>query len=1054
MNQRVLTKRHFFRVALLVLLTCPRLLMAQQEAGHLILSGMVEQSKEPLSGAVIKVYKGSQPVKNLQSGEGGQFEIKMGLGNEYTITFTKEGFVKKKIRVNSTVPKGQKGEWKVEFPIGLFKEYPGLDVSALEEPVTKILYKRSAQGFGYAKRYTRKMMSRIDEILNQRKRLKDKAYQKIIDQADRLFERHKYRESIEQYQKALNKRPDDGYPSRQIDKAREAIKELKAKKARYDKAIEKADEQMDQEAFDQAKGLYQEALEYFPSKDYPRKQISKIERILRERRQQQAQRKENYRQAIDQADQHFSKDRLRQARDGYKKALKLFPGKEHPQERLREIAERIEKQRALKQKYQNTIRQGDKAFTAENFSQATDLYQKAADMDMADSYPDEQLARIDSILEKRKAEQRRYEKLIGQGDKAFDREAYQKAKGAYSKALDVKPQADYPRQQLQKIKQIVQRRQRRQQRYETAIARGDKHFEANKYRMARDSYQKALEIKPKSTHPQNRLEKIKQILKERRKRNQRYQSLIDQADQAFDNESYTQARKSYQQALDVKPNKDYPSQQIHKIERILQRLQQKKQARQAYQEQIKQADQAFKEEQYHKAKGLYQQALSMKPNEPYPRQRIDRIDQILKKRQQAKARQQALNEKYKQTIEQADQRFEKETYKGAKTLYQKALSLKPDQDYPRRQIDQIEQILSKRREKNQNYQQALEAGDRHFDRENYQKAIQAYEKALSIKPGKKYPQQQIAKINDLLANKKARQQRRKTVARKYQRLISQADQYFNGNDYQQARKKYSEASRVKPSEAYPPDQIQKIDSILEQKRREREMAYQKAINKADSLYEDTHYRGAIDQYEKALEIKPKAEYPSRQIGRIKNLLARKKRASRRQKRMDSLYTQNIQKADALFDKNNYYDAKAFYQQALAYKPNKEYPQNRIRLCRKRIQQMEQTQALRQKSEKHQQNTNPESKQDYSSSSSSDSSGAKNQYTYRSELARQYPEGITVEHKDKENYKVKKVIVNYDGIADVYRKVTHQWGKTFYFENNTPISKHYFKLKTSKKRDDS
>jgi hypothetical protein len=71
--------------------------------------------------------------------------------------------------------------------------------------------------------------------------------------------------------------------------------------------------------------------------------------------------------------------------------------------------------------------------------------------------------------------------------------------------------------------------------------------------------------------------------------------------------------------------------------------------------------------------------------------------------------------------------------------------------------------------------------------------------------------------------------------------------------------------------------------------------------------------------------------------------------------------------------------------------------------------------------------------------------------YLSKLAKEYPEGVTVENYDLGNRKIKRVIVNYDGVAKDYRKVKHSWGGTYYFRNGQDISKSVFRVET-KERD--
>jgi len=1039
----------FIRLFLLVFIPLTGMdhpVYGQQDKDYLTLSGLIEEGNEPLADAVIRVFVNGQPVETKKSDGSGNFEVKMDLGQQYIIEFSKQGYVAKKVEVNSAVPQGQGGTWKVEFSIGLFQDYPGLDVSALQDPVTRIHYKTGERGFGYDERYTRKMMSRINDILAQRRRLVEEAYQQIIDKADRLFEGEDYRQSIEVYQQALDKRPDERYPEKRIEKARELMQQMQRKQELYEEAIRRGDQFFHDKDFDNSRQAYRQALEHQPSRGYPKQQISKIDRLVKENRQRAQERQAQYEQLVKEADRLFDEDQLAKARDKYKQALNVKPGQEHPERQLERIAEMIRERQQRKQRYENLILQGDRAFAANSYDQARDSYKEAAAMEMGDPYPRDQLRKIDSILNAQQQKRKRYQQYIEQGDQAFNDESWSQAKEAYTQALAIWPGESYPSDQIRKIDQILSRRRMKQQKYEAAVKEADRYFEAEKYIMARDAYQQALEIKPGQSYPDRQMDKIEEILARRKAQDRRYEALIQSADEAFNKQQYEASREDYRQALKIKPQREYPKQQLDLIRQRLAKAEQKEQARKNYQDKIRQADQAFNNETYPKAKDLYEQAVQMRPHEEYPQDQIARIDEIRSRQMKARARKKASEEAYRQTIEQADALFSKEAYEDARTLYEKALDIKPNQEHPQQRIARIDEILSQRRSRNNNFKAAVEKGDRLFDEQQYQQAVSAYQKALEIKSGAPYPTSQIQKIRNLLANRQTRKERQQALEQKYSELISKADGRFNQEEYQVARKTYSQAAQIKPEEPYPPRKIQEIDSIFDRRREARQQAYRQAVNKADALFEEKKYDGAVDQYSKAQEIKPEEEYPPRQISRINNLLAQMKRDKRKQERLDSLYASTIDRADAYFGRHNYYNAKAYYEKALKFKPEEAYPQRKIQVCIRKIREFEQARA--QSREEHENDdgsqAGPGRLQDELSGHADTSTI---QHTYLSELARKYPEGVTREQYEKDNRKITRVIVNYDGVADEYHKVQHSWGAVFYFRNGRPVSKEVFHLET-------
>lgn len=105
---------------------------------------------------------------------------------------------------------------------------------------------------------------------------------------------------------------------------------------------------------------------------------------------------------------------------------------------------------------------------------------------------------------------------------------------------------------------------------------------------------------------------------------------------------------------------------------------------------------------------------------------------------------------------------------------------------------------------------------------------------------------------------------------KYDRVVKKADQYFAEQQYQEAKKQYSEAVSIKADEAYPKQQLFAIDSI--QRQIELDIKYDEKVQKADMLYSQVEYLEASKFYFDALNVKPDEDYPVEQIKKIQELL--------------------------------------------------------------------------------------------------------------------------------------------------------------------------------------
>jgi hypothetical protein len=81
--------------------------------------------------------------------------------------------------------------YKYSFTVELFESYPGLDVSALNKPVTKIIYNKEDDAFDFDAAYTELMRKEIDKITNQIEMMKKQTYQQLITKADEFFKNEK-----------------------------------------------------------------------------------------------------------------------------------------------------------------------------------------------------------------------------------------------------------------------------------------------------------------------------------------------------------------------------------------------------------------------------------------------------------------------------------------------------------------------------------------------------------------------------------------------------------------------------------------------------------------------------------------------------------------------------------------------------------------------------------------------------------------------------------------------------------------------------------------------
>ena len=106
------------------------------------------------------------------------------------------------------------------------------------------------------------------------------------------------------------------------------------------------------------------------------------------------------------------------------------------------------------------------------------------------------------------------------------------------------------------------------------------------------------------------------------------------------------------------------------------------------------------------------------------------------------------------------------------------------------------------------YDKNITEADAFFEKENYNDALRLYTAAFKLKPDEKYPADRINEINEI-----KRLDAERLAEENYYREIDQADNFFDNEEYESALAAYQRAVYFK-SEQYPKDKIKEIELML------------------------------------------------------------------------------------------------------------------------------------------------------------------------------------------------------------------------------------------------
>lgn len=610
---------------------------------------------------------------------------------------------------------------------------------------------------------------------------------------------------------------------------------------------------------------------------------------------------DEYKTAITQGDNYFKSGDYINAKVSYQYASKLKPDEKYPKDRLQESINKIRDKMVVVEQFTAVVAVADKHFRAEEWEQAKLKYAEAKKILPDDPYPDQQLNEIKRIADEAAAKETEYATAIANGEKFIKYRKYGPAKNEFEKALQVKPNEQYPKDKIAELTILIDETEKVKAEYDATIAGADRLYNLKYYENARKEYEKALNAKPDEPYPASQISEIDKILV---KKNE-YDKLVQAGDESYMNKNLDAAKASYQAALKIYPDENYPKTMIDKVNSGLVTSASNKDA--LYQKAIEDADKFLLAKDYTNALKEYQNASGLKPSEEYPVKKIAEVKGLLDDISNSEL-------DYNRAVQRGEQFIAQKDYPSARTEFTKASQLKPNEAYPKEKLEEIN-LLQKEQDKNQaSFNQSVAKAEEYFKNKNYDQALGEYQKALVIIPGQKMVLDRIEEINAIKSNQADKDQ-------KISLLLTEADNLFNKASYSAAKAKYNEVLVVDPQQETAKTRLAEID-VIQKAQQEKENDYNRAIASADMYFKNQEYKSARNEYQKASDLKPSEQYPAAKLIELNKIIGD-------QELQQSSYDQLIASADKLFEEGKYEQAKIEYQKALDLKPGEKHPADRV-----------------------------------------------------------------------------------------------------------------------------
>ena len=434
----------------------------------------------------------------------------------------------------------------------------------------------------------------------------DKEFNQNLQTANTLAQQKDYLQALSAYKKALGLKPDNKLVQDKIAETELAMVAVENDK-KYLQAIQLADQALSRNDLGGAKMQYQEALK-IKSEAYPKTKLAEIAAT--------ESKEIDFNNLVTKAEKDFMASNFDEALNSFTEALKLKPSDTSVKKRIEDI-QNLRNKELTEKEYAGLIAQADQNYNSNQFDEAISGYNKALQIKKTETYPKDQIKKIDS-----------YQSLVKKADKSFQSKDYSSSLTSFNSALELKASDSYTTSKIAEIQKILADQKQLEEKanaellaYNETIKTADQLFTAQSYPESLSKFKEALALKASEAYPQKRIKDIETILEkanqEKARIDREYGAAIAQADNFFEKKDYPNAQAEYRKALTIKADEVYPKDQIRKIDETLaenrrreeenQKQQQDKQNL-AFNQAMASADKSFSENDFNTAKTGYETA--------------------------------------------------------------------------------------------------------------------------------------------------------------------------------------------------------------------------------------------------------------------------------------------------------------------------------------------------------------------------------------------------------------------------------------------------------------
>ena len=272
-----------------------------------------------------------------------------------------------------------------------------------------------------------------------------------------------------------------------------------------------------------------------------------------------------------------------------------------------------------------------------------------------------------------------------------------------------------------------------------------------------------------------------------------YESLMKKGNDKYNAKDYISAKTYFEMALKQKSG-DATAKK--KLDETVKKIQEDGARQEVFYAHLDAGDQYYGQQKYEEALGEYEAALKVFPEDKYVGGQADAVRAILKERQDKQ-------DAYDTAMSLGESLLAEDNYDAAIMQFETALEIFPNDKLPKEKLAETKQKKQLYNEKVTRFDNLMEEARQMGLRKNYDGAISKLDQALELFP------------NDIEANAKRNEYlNAKGIADQYNGIIAVADQLYENKAYKEAKTQYQNALVVVKGDAYATDMIARLDPLI------------------------------------------------------------------------------------------------------------------------------------------------------------------------------------------------------------------------------------------------